>query len=323
MASTSIIVSLLLALLCVCGCEGSGLRHHFYKKSCPSAEATVEHVVKKYIAKDRTLAAPLLRMNFHDCFVRGCDGSVLLNSTANNSAEKAAIPNLSLRGYEVIDATKEELEKKCPGVVSCADILALVARDAVLEGSGGPFWRVRTGRRDGVISRQNEVLTNLPPPFFNFSQLQASFARKGLSVKDLVVLSGGHSIGRGHCPGFSNRLYNFTGKGDMDPSLDSTYAKFLKKQCTSLADTTTSVEMDPHSSLSLDSHYFTTLEANRGLFQSDAALLTNSVAKKLVDHQVNKKRFFRNFKHSMQKMSEIEVLTGNDGQIRRHCAFIN
>lgn len=64
--------------------------------------------------------------------LQGCDGSVLLKSTAKNQAEKDAIPNLSLRGFEVVDAVKSAVEKKCPGVVSCADILALVARDAVL-----------------------------------------------------------------------------------------------------------------------------------------------------------------------------------------------
>lgn len=63
--------------------------------------------------------------------MQGCDGSVLLNSTRNNQAEKTAFPNLSLRGFQVVDAAKSALEKTCPGVVSCADILALVARDAV------------------------------------------------------------------------------------------------------------------------------------------------------------------------------------------------
>lgn len=63
--------------------------------------------------------------------MQGCDGSVLLNSSSNQ-AEKDAIPNLSLRGYGVIDRVKSALEKACPGVVSCSDILAIVARDVVV-----------------------------------------------------------------------------------------------------------------------------------------------------------------------------------------------
>ena len=49
---------------------------------------------------------------------------------------------------------------------------------------------MKTGRRDGRISMANEALSNIPAPFFNFSQLKDSFASKGLNVVDLVVLSG-------------------------------------------------------------------------------------------------------------------------------------
>lgn len=64
--------------------------------------------------------------------LQGCDGSVLLNSTQDSQAEKDAIPNLSLRGYQIIDRAKSAVEKACPGVVSCADIVALVARDVTV-----------------------------------------------------------------------------------------------------------------------------------------------------------------------------------------------
>lgn len=62
---------------------------------------------------------------------QGCDASVLLDSTTNNTAEKDSIPNLSLRGFDFIEEVKAQLEKTCPGVVSCADIIALSARDSV------------------------------------------------------------------------------------------------------------------------------------------------------------------------------------------------
>ena len=64
---------------------------------------------------------------------KGCDASILLDSTNDNTAEKDSPGNLSLRGYEIIYDTKQEIENTCPGVVSCADILAMAARDAV-------FW---------------------------------------------------------------------------------------------------------------------------------------------------------------------------------------
>jgi hypothetical protein len=61
--------------------------------------------------------------------IQGCDGSVLI--AGRSSAERNALPNLGLRGFEVIDDAKSQIEASCPGVVSCADILALAARDAV------------------------------------------------------------------------------------------------------------------------------------------------------------------------------------------------
>ncbi|XP_021681475.2 peroxidase 3 [Hevea brasiliensis] len=304
-------------------CQGGGLRKQFYKKSCPQAKDIVRSVTWSHVSSNPILPAKLLRMHFHDCFVRGCDGSILLNSTANSTAEKDAIPNLSLAGFDVIDAIKSDIEKACPGVVSCADILALAARDSVSFQFQKPMWEVLTGRRDGNVSLASDVFSNIPSPFFNFSSLLQNFNSKGLNVHDLVVLSGGHTIGVGHCNLFSNRLYNFTGKGDQDPSLNSTYAAFLKTKCQSLSDTTTTVEMDPGSSLNFDSHYFVILNQHKGLFQSDAALLTNKIASNIAGELVDSRVFFTEFAESMKRLGAIQVLTGTEGEIRNKCSVVN
>ncbi|KAA8527506.1 hypothetical protein F0562_034779 [Nyssa sinensis] len=254
---------------------------------------------------------------------QGCDASVLLDSTANNTAEKAAIPNLSLAGFDVIDEIKTQLEKTCPGVVSCADIVALAAKDSVSFQFKKSMWEVLTGRRDGTISRASEALANIPSPFFDFTTLKQAFANKTLTVQDLVVLSGAHTIGVGHCNFFSNRLYNFTGKGDADPTLNSTYAAILKMKCKSLSDNTTTVGMDPGSSLTFDNHYFTILKLKEGLFQSDAALLTNNGASNIVDEMLSPGNFFTEFGQSMMRMGAIGVLTGNSGEIRKKCSAVN
>ncbi|KAH8502457.1 hypothetical protein H0E87_013953 [Populus deltoides] len=316
-------LQLALAFLLAGLTNAGGLQLGFYQEACPDAELIVHQTLYRYISRDRTLAAPLLRMHFHDCFIRGCDGSVLLSSTKKNQAEKDAIPNKTLRGFNVIDAVKSALEKKCPGVVSCADILALVARDAVLM-IGGPHWDVPTGRRDGRVSIANEALFNLPSPFANITVLKQQFAATGLSVKDLAVLSGGHTIGIGHCTIISNRLYNFTGKGDTDPSLDQRYAAQLKKKCKP-GNSNTVVEMDPGSFKSFDEDYYTIVAKRRGLFRSDAALLDDAETRDYVKFQSRTQgsTFAQDFAESMVKMGYIGVLTGKQGEIRKNCAVVN
>ncbi|XP_024029983.1 peroxidase 3-like [Morus notabilis] len=301
------------------------LKKGFYSNSCPKAEKIVKDYVKQHIHNAPSVAAAVLRMHFHDCFVRGCDASVLLNSTSNNTAEKEAPPNQTVRGFGFIDAIKSLVEAKCPGVVSCADILALAARDAIVE-TGGPFWRVPTGRRDGTVSIRSEAANNIPAPTSNFSTLQTLFGNQGLDLKELVLLAGAHTIGVSHCSSFSTRLYNFTGVGDQDPALDSEYAANLKaKKCKSLSDNKTIVEMDPGSRKTFDLSYYTLLLKRRGLFQSDSALTTNSVTKSYIKQllQGSLSNYFSEFAKAMEKMGRTKVKTGSDGEIRKQCAVVN
>lgn len=109
--------------------HGQGTRFDFYRDTCPEVEFIVRSTVRSHFRLDPSIAPGLLRMHSHDCFVRGCDASVLLSGP---NSERTAVPNRTLKGFKVIDDAKSQLEDVCPGVVSCADILALAARDSVV-----------------------------------------------------------------------------------------------------------------------------------------------------------------------------------------------
>ncbi|XP_019057021.1 PREDICTED: peroxidase 44-like [Tarenaya hassleriana] len=136
------------------------LEFGFYDRTCPQAESIIATVVSSF-SSDRSITAALLRMHFHDCFVTGCDASLLIDSIPGRPSEKDAGPNLSVRGYEIIDEAKRQLEAKCPATVSCSDIIALATRDSV-KLAGGPTYLVPTGRRDGFTS--NPEVVDLPGP---------------------------------------------------------------------------------------------------------------------------------------------------------------
>ncbi|KAL2531400.1 Peroxidase 17 [Abeliophyllum distichum] len=210
---------------------GTPLRPGFYSETCPEAEFIVRDVIKKAMARETRSAASVMRLQFHDCLVNGCDGSVLLDDTPNMLGEKLALSNIdSLRSFEVIDEVKEALENTCPGVVSCADIVIMVARDAVVL-SGGPNWEVKLGRLDSLTASQEDSNDIMPSPRANATTLIDLFRRFNLSVKDLVALSGSHSIGKGRCFSIVFRLYNQSGTGRPDPAIEPKFRKKLDKLC--------------------------------------------------------------------------------------------
>ncbi|CAM0949898.1 unnamed protein product [Alopecurus aequalis] len=308
--------------------QAAPLKAHFYRHNCPVAEAVVRDIVQARVAADAAaLPARLLRLFFHDCFVRGCDASLLIDSTAGNTAEKDAPPNRSLGGFDVVDTAKTVLEAVCPGVVSCADVVALAARDAISFQFGRDLWDVQLGRRDGLVSLASEALSDIPSPSDNFTALEANFASKGLDVKDLVILSGAHTIGVGHCNLFSSRLFSSTTTGavapNTDPTLNAAYAAQLRAACGSPSNNATAVPMDPGSPARFDSHYYVNLKLGRGLFRSDAALLADRRAAGMIHALTKEGHFLKEFKNAVRKMGRVGVLTGDQGEIRRDCRVVN
>lgn len=297
------------------------LSENFYDQTCPRLPNIVRREVKRAIETDIRAGAKLIRFHFHDCFVQGCDGSVLLEDAPGIDSELNGLGNLGIQGLEIVDAIKAAVERECPGIVSCADILAQASKDSV-DVQGGPSWRVLYGRRDSRTANRSGA-DELPSPFENLDQLKRKFEVVGLNSTDLVALSGAHTFGRSRCMFFSDRLSNFSGSGQPDPTLDPTYRQELERACTSPE---TRVNLDPTTPDTFDKNYYTNLQANRGLLKSDQILFTTGGADTIAIVNLLGSRegtFFRQFRLSMIKMGNIRPLTGTQGEIRRNCRRVN
>ncbi|KAM5550439.1 peroxidase 44-like [Rosa sericea] len=293
------------------------LRVGFYSATCPKAEQIVQQVVQKKFSSDRSITAALLRMHFHDCFVRGCDASILIDSTKKKASEKTAGPNLTVRGFEVIDEAKKALEAACPSTVSCADIITLATRDSVVL-AGGPSYNSPTGRRDGLVSNPNDV--NLPGPSFSVSQALQSFTAKGMTLNDMVTLLGAHTVGVAHCSFFEDRLSNFQGTGSPDPSMDPALVTKLKKICGGPNDPT--AFLDQNTSFAFDNQFYNQVNLKRGMMQIDQELgVDKSTAGIVSGFASNGGRFSQSFATAMLKMGSLQ--DGNAGEIRKNCRAFN
>lgn len=325
---TSLTVSYLLlavSLLCSFAAGQSSLRPQFYDRSCPNAQAIVKAVVAKAVEKEARMAASLLRLHFHDCFVKGCDASNLLDSSGTIISEKRSNPNRdSARGFEAIDAIKLAVEKECPRTVSCADILALAARDSTVL-AGGPSWEVPLGRRDSLGASIKGSNNNIPAPNNTLQTIITKFKLKGLHLVDIVALSGSHTIGDARCTNFRQRLYNQTRDGQPDSTLDPAYAAGLRALCPRSGGDQTLFVLDPVTQFQFDNQYFKNLVTNRGLLSSDEVLFTGGAATAELVRKFARSNaaFLDQFAESMVRMGNIAPLTGNRGEIRKNCRRIN
>ncbi|KAL0346298.1 UNVERIFIED_CONTAM: Peroxidase 15 [Sesamum radiatum] len=303
------------------------LSRTFYSWTCPNVASIVTTVIQQALQSDPRIGASLIRLHFHDCFVQGCDGSILLdNMNGTIESEKNAAPNTnSTRGFDVVDNIKTAVESSCPGVVSCADILALAAQSAVYL-AGGPSWNVLLGRRDSRTANQAGATTSIPAPFDPLTNIIAKFSAVGLNVIDLVALSGAHTFGRAQCKTFINRLYNFNGSGGPDPTLNTPYLATLRQICPQNGSGFVVANLDPRTPDTFDNNYFSNLQSNGGLLQSDQELFSSSGAPTISIVNLfssNQRAFFASFVQSMIKMGNISPLTGSNGEIRANCRRVN
>ncbi|KAJ3684673.1 hypothetical protein LUZ61_013837 [Rhynchospora tenuis] len=314
--STKLIAIACLLALLSCSVQGQ-LSTTFYARSCKNVEHIVRSVVAQAVKKEPRMGASIVRLFFHDCFVQGCDASILLDAAPGIATEKNSFGNInSARGFEVIDAIKQQVERACKATVSCADILALAARDSVRL-LGGPTWAMPLGRRDSRTANLGEA-NQLPAPFFSLSQLNASFAAKGLNFQDLTVLSGAHTVGSAICSAFNNRVWG------GDNNIDNSFALQNRQTCpTSGGDTQLSPLTIPNTNR-FSNQFYKNLVARKGLLHSDQELFNGGFTDALVRKYSNDaKSFFNDFTVSMVKLDNIGVLTGRSGKVRLNCRKVN
>ncbi|CAN6326054.1 unnamed protein product [Urochloa humidicola] len=324
--AATLTAALLLSLLGIVGVARGQLQVGFYSDSCPDAEDTVTAAVQDAAGNDPTILPALLRLQFHDCFVKGCDASVLIRS-ASNDAEVDNSKNQGLRGQDVVDAAKAQLEDLCPGVVSCADIIALAARDAVAM-TGGPSFDVPTGRRDGLTSNLRDADV-LPDAADSINVLRSRFAAAGLNDRDLVLLTAAHTVGTTACFFVKDRLYSYPLAGGnklgTDPSIPAAFAAELKAQCPP-GDLNTRLALDRGSDADFDDSILRNIRSGLAVIASDAALAASNATLAIVDAYLaaGAGSFQRDFAVAMVRMGSIGVITGDDnGEIRDLCSEFN
>ncbi|MCL7052270.1 hypothetical protein MKW94_026581 [Papaver nudicaule] len=304
--------------------SASTLSVGFYNERCPQVERVIhEELVKKMIPFPFNITIPgTLRLFFHDCYVQGCDGSVLITSDESHDSEKHAPINLSLAGdaFDLVDKAKAALEKECPGVVSCSDILAILARD-VVHWWQGPTWEVEKGRRDGLISNATEAELLMPRSNESITSLIRGFEMIGLTTADLVTLSGAHTIGFTHCAEFASRILQ------NDTTLNTEVREKVIGACPfPEIDETVVQALDQDTEFTFDNKFFKSLRQGKGLLLTDHVLAfgDDEYSRKLVyRYSQDQKLFFQEFAKSMVKLGRVGVKTGSDGEIRKDCRKFN
>ncbi|KAK3165259.1 hypothetical protein QOZ80_1AG0030960 [Eleusine coracana subsp. coracana] len=305
-----------------------GLAFGFYDETCPDAEEIVSSTVRRLFHADPNVAAALVRLFFHDCFIHGCDASVLLDRVDGRKSERDAAPNQSLRGFGAIEQIKARLEAACPGTVSCADVLALAARDSLVL-VGGPSFPVLTGRRDSARGFYDEVEPHFPGPNATYAATLDAFARRGFTEREAVALLGAHSIGKVRCRFFRDRIYDFAGTGGPDDSIDPDMVGEMRAACggEDEDDGAAPMEMGYYRQgreVGFGAHYYAELLEGRGILRSDQQLTAAGSTVRWVrvyaSGEQGQQVFREDFAHAMVRLSALSPLTGSAGQIRITCA---
>ncbi|KAJ4959573.1 hypothetical protein NE237_026684 [Protea cynaroides] len=158
--------------------------------------------VRKVVSKGK--AAGVLRLVFHDAGTfdmddnsGGMNGSIVyeLDRPENSGLKKSV---------KILEKAKGEVGIIQP--VSWADMIAVGGAEAISI-CGGPIIPVQLGRLDSMVP---DPEGKLPQEYLDASGLKQCFLRKGFSTRELVALSGAHTLGSkgfGNPTAFDNQYF--------------------------------------------------------------------------------------------------------------------
>ncbi|VAI53089.1 unnamed protein product [Triticum turgidum subsp. durum] len=132
----AILILVLVEVAVLSSFAAAQLRPDYYANVCPNLEGIVRYFVKQSMVKSPISAPATLRLFFHDCAVMGCDASVMIISpTGDDEWRNQDDYSLKPEGFQTILDAKAAVDSdlQCRYKVSCADIIALAARESVSQ----------------------------------------------------------------------------------------------------------------------------------------------------------------------------------------------
>ncbi|KAI3983396.1 hypothetical protein MKX01_013463 [Papaver californicum] len=291
-------ITLFFSLILLLHAGESDIRLYYYSESCPRAEEIIKQEVTKLYHIHGNTAVSWVRNLFHDCMVKSCDASLLLENTSEGLlSEKMSPRSFGMRNFKYVNTIKKAVEKECAMTVSCADIIALSARDgAVMD----------------FIPNHNDTM----------SLVLSQFQSIGIDAEGVVALLGAHSVGRVHCTNLVGRLYP-----EVDPTLDPDYALYLKNRCPSPYPDPKAVEYsrnDRETPMILDNMYYKNILEHKGLLLVDQQLVSDPNTSPFVQKMGSDIGYFHDqFSRALLLLSENNPLTETQGEVRKDCRYVN
>lgn len=247
------------------------------------------------LISSKNCAPMMLRLAFHDAGTYdaltktgGPNGSIRNPQELNHSAN---------RGLETAVDLCEKVKRKHP-CITYADLYQLAGVVAV-EVTGGPTIHFVPGRQDSLSSPKEGLL---PDANKGADHLRSVFNRMGLEDKDIVALSGAHTLGGAH-----KQVSGFDGKWTEEPwKFDNSYFKELLKSSTKFP--TPSNPPTGYSQQKPSSSAAGEDSTGRRLFifSTDQALIKDpKFLEYVMLYEQDEEAFFRDYAASHKKLSEL------------------